>query len=401
MRAAAKKKITFKDIPVILSPSNEINFCLIPMITPSDKRENSAIKYPLPEDLSGKIIEDFYLEKLINVGSNGVLFKILDILDGNYYALKVMIPNEEVEEAYEDEIAAYNYLSTYPNCNKYIVCLYDHGFYRGSYYRRVNFSRFFKRKFKDYDVTHDKEMIPVSGEYFYLKLELMDTDFYNFISFIYSFNDEKKENWTIKHPDIVLYIISELIRALHALHSLDVAHLDIKSENILVKFVDSSPCEFLENPKPKNIMIKIGDLGLTCTDKKHRKYTNLFLCRPEGTPGTAAPEINRKSHQDPIPFITLKSAQQADIWSMGITIGEFLFPPNIFKLPVAAEIYNKNENEYEFILAYNKFIEGEDAIEFKSGNEKIDRDITELIYAMLNYYPKDRPSTEEILEMWF
>jgi len=145
----------------------------------------------------------------------------------------------------------------------------------------------------------------------------------------------------------------------------------------------------------------LGDLGFTCTDKKHRERANLSLCRPAGTPATSAPEIIRKSHQDPPPFITLKSAQRADIWSMGITIGEFLFPQSIFKLPTAAEKYDEDEDEYKFIQGFNEFVDGEDKVNFQSGNEEIDRDVTELIYTMLNYHPNERYTAEEILELWF
>ena len=386
------KKNRFRNLPVILAPSIKPKFCLIPVILPSRKRISSGIKYPLPEDLSGKIIDDLYLEKLIGIGSNGVLFQALDVIDGNTYAIKVMIPSKEVRKTFDDEIAAYQYISYYPNCNEYIVCIYDDGIYSGTYHRKITFSREFKRKFRRHGVTKDKEITPVSGEYLYLKMEFMDMDLFTFTNYI----DEQDQNWKKEHPEVMMYIILELLRALEALHSLKVAHLDIKLENILIKIVGKeTPCAFFENPSPENIQVKLGDLGFTCTDKKYRSTSNMALCRPQGTPATTAPEIIQKYHEASSKYLSLEEAQKADIWSMGITIGEFLFSMSSFKIPEAAEAYREDGDKDKFIDAFNEFIKGEDVLIFDFNNEVM----TDVFYEMLNYYPEDRPSISEILEV--
>ena len=401
---AMKRKIKFTHLPVILASTSRIRFCLLPVIKPSRKRTSEDIENPLPEDLSGKILDDLYLEQLIAVGSNGVLFRGLDIMDGNVYAVKIMIPGAKAKRAYLDEIASFDHLSRYPNCNEYIVCLYGHGEYTGSNSRRIRFTKDFRRRFKKYSTAKNKKMTPVSDDYLYLKMELMDMDLFSLVHFIQQEDAKKNDgiSWVEEHPDIVKVLMLELLLALNALHSLGVAHLDIKLENILVKFAKNrTACDFYEHPNPKDIQLRIGDLGYTCTDKKNRKSmeSNLSLCRPKGTPETAAPEIIRKIFPKRKPYLSLEDAQKADIWSMGITFGEMLFDPHIFKLPQDAKDYFDSEDEDKFIHMFNNFVHGKDQVEYVSGEPETDEIITGLFYEMLNYYPKERPNIKQAIEM--
>jgi len=351
-------------------------------------------------------MDRLYLRRLIAAGANGVLFQGLDIMDGNPYAVKIMIPKAQTRQEFRNEIAAFDHLSRYPNCNKYIVCLYGNGRYKGS--RKKVFSKEFRQHFKQYSVTKNKRMTPVSGDYLYLKMEMMDMDLFSLVDFILAKDSDENYDipWIERHPDIVKHLLYELLQALNILHSLGVAHLDIKLENILVKFAKhTNACEFYENPQPEVIQLKIGDLGFTCTDRKHRTekdhLSKLSLCKPQGTPETTAPEIIGKSIEDPESFLSIEEAQKADIWSMGITFGEILFEPDVFKIPQAAEEYWENGDLDTFITTFNSFIEGEDQVEYESGDVRTDNVVTDVFYDMLTYDPEDRSTVKEAINMLF
>jgi serine/threonine protein kinase len=98
-----------------------------------------------------------------------------------------------------------------------------------------------------------------------------------------------------------MMLVNQLVNAIAHLHSLRIAHLDLKPDNILV-FVD-------EIGVPR---IKIIDFGLASFFKDFKE-------EPKGTPYWMAPEVARGDYD-----------QKADIWSLGKIIAWMFTGKNIF-----------------------------------------------------------------------
>mmetsp|Transcript_11164 Transcript_11164/g.26867 ORF Transcript_11164/g.26867 Transcript_11164/m.26867 type:complete len:729 (+) Transcript_11164:171-2357(+) len=93
-----------------------------------------------------------------------------------------------------------------------------------------------------------------------------------------------------------------LLEAVHLIHSKDIAHRDLKPQNILLK------------SKESNADIKLADFGFAC-----RVHTPQSLTTRCGTPTYVAPEILKNIPYD----------QSADMWSVGVILYVLLvgYPP--------------------------------------------------------------------------
>jgi serine/threonine protein kinase len=99
----------------------------------------------------------------------------------------------------------------------------------------------------------------------------------------------------------VQFIFSKLIKDLYSLHKKNIAHGDIKPENILIK---------ADGNKVEEVMFI--DYGGSCMTK---------LCKAGGTILYASPEVLTKLPGGPI---TLDSYKKADVFSLGIVLFELL-----------------------------------------------------------------------------
>lgn len=86
--------------------------------------------------------------------------------------------------------------------------------------------------------------------------------------------------------EVINFVFAPICRALKFIHSLNIAHLDLKPDNILLT---------------KDLIPKIADFGLSVNIEYEMKANFLF-----GTPGYIAPEICRG----------LKYDGKADVWSL-------------------------------------------------------------------------------------
>ena len=117
---------------------------------------------------------------------------------------------------------------------------------------------------------------------------------------------------------IFKYIFKQIFSAMNYLHKKNMAHRDIKLENILMK---------------KNYEIKIIDFGFGMYNPENKLQN--FFC---GTPNYLPPEIAEKK-----PYV----GQYADLWSLGVLVYKFYCADFPFK--------GKNEKELYQAIKIGKF----------------------------------------------
>lgn len=401
-------KLIYDKIPVIKIEAEDI--CFEPR---SLKKYRSALEegYDLKEDIRGKMLGNLYLEQIISVsGSYGIVVKAYDVIDKKYYAVKLIRPKPENEESeyYEkvlvSEVEAFNVLSRYPNCEKNITCLYKEGVIKES--KKIS-KKVLKAIREDPNIP-DKDIQPVKEEYVYLQMELMSGDL---TDFIYGMIDYQGDNWGKKYPEIVKKIILSIMKGLDVIHDAGLAHMDLKPDNILVKFGGSvssiernvEACDFYKNPKASNLTVKIGDLGFICSGKRGRG--GIQNCWTLGTPTHVSPEIIASSNEDKF---SLPLARKSDIWSLGIILGELLFPRKyIEKLTRANGVFwkkvrdkdggNFDKNFERFLRSYKTFLSK--LPKYRSGNEEFDKDMTIIFHRMINIDPNKRDGIKDLIVM--
>jgi len=96
----------------------------------------------------------------------------------------------------------------------------------------------------------------------------------------------------------VCIIMKQLLSAVCFIHSNEILHGDIKTENILIESFDIS------TPNKPNITIKLGDFGTSSKIKKEEKLKEKI-----GSPYFIAPEVLRKNYNE-----------KCDLWSCGVVM---------------------------------------------------------------------------------
>ena len=175
-----------------------------------------------------------------------------------------------------------------------------------------------------------------------------------------SLSDYYKKNW--KSEDLskqkektYKIILRQIFEAINYLHKNNIAHLDIKLDNILIN---------------KNLEIKLIDFGFGIYDQK-KELNNFF----GGTPSYMSPEIVLKR-----PYISILS----DIWSLGVLVFKLFCNEYPFKGMTEKDLYNCIKKGKYRIKCF------------------VNYDVKKIINSMLILDPNKRSSCEILLKnLWF
>ena len=266
------------------------------------------------DELLEKIRDKKNLE-FINRGTFGEVYKLE--YKGELYAIK-KISKENID--YNENISLRPYL-------KNALLLEINFLVKMSQYKNsVHFYRYYEEK-----------------EDYYLVFEYCDTDLKRLI-----YERFKNQNKRFSSKEI-LYIMEGLNQPLKFLIKNDNIHRDIKPDNILIKYNDSSKTTFVP---------KIADYGLA------KKLKNGMATTCLGTPGYMAPEI----------ILNKPYNNKSDLFSIGVMIYKLYFYYSPF--PSLSE----NPSEEEIIKVYCR----------KKEKDCEDKVLDDLINRLLEYDPKKR-----------
>lgn len=263
--------------------------------------------------------ERFILKQKLGQGNFGEVYLALDTAQGKLVALKLYIPSGFND--YKQEKVAYSILSETPNCDPYVVCMYDSGIFKSNYF---------------------------------ISQELMSGSVVDFTG-----EEGKEIEYKIKNPLSLLLMFLQMAEGLRHIHESGMAHLDIKPQNILYKTYFSPLLvneAFFNDPDNirYSVCFKFGDPGFACTTRgeKFRKHkildkegliefpscgggenyrksgdvpslSNVNLCRITGTPLFMAPEFYSIFYDENTIEIgqdkKIEFYQANDVWSLGST----------------------------------------------------------------------------------
>jgi len=224
------------------------------------------------DPLLGKMVGRYYLDEQLGSGAFGSVYKCMDVLSREMLAIKLLYVDEVNMKAVGYEVASHKILSTYPDCNEYVLCMRDHGIYthrtvksqieeiekvqksgktiesqlreleeaeatgRGQRSKLIRETQ--KAKLQKIIESRLEEVLekkdelgmwsaePAKGNYFFIVTELMGGDLDNIIDLIHKKGVEF-------HVTSVNFIIEKLIMGLKYIHDRGLAHMDIKPPNIL------------------------------------------------------------------------------------------------------------------------------------------------------------------------
>lgn len=166
------------------------------------------------------------------------------------------------------------------------------------------------------------------------------------------------------------FICKQIFDALFELHSQDVAHMDIKPSNIMLK---------------KGI-VKLIDFGLA---------TNLILNHKfRGTLKYVAPEVLNSSNSN------LYDTFMADIWSLGLTLLKFVYNLDISDITnFDTKIYIKGDKNTQLSYYMNGNIT--DLYDILHISSNIEYKFLDILTSMLNINPSDRPTIYDLISSDF
>lgn len=147
-----------------------------------------------------------------------------------------------------------------------------------------------------------------------------------------SFVDYLKQHFKFD-SNIILPICAQLLSALHLCHSRNIAHRDIKPDNILIDHHGRA---------------KLADFGLSTEYEKGHLMSKIVGSRPY-----MAPEIMQKKAYDPF---------KADIWALGVTFYQMALgrlpwsTSNLMKMQAAINVGMINFPNDFFSIPFSKVI---------------------------------------------
>ena len=168
----------------------------------------------------------------------------------------------------------------------------------------------------------------------------------------------------------------QIVSGIHAMHSENIIHRDIKAENILVH----------RNPQSGTSTLKICDFGLALQDPG---YIDPIL----GTPFFMGPEILRTTvmrRKNPGQQVNY-DGKAADIWAVGCILYEMIFSKMPFEnVQLAPQSIDLCLMTMLSKLKSNDF--------FGKPRDGMTDGLRQLIKDLLNGKPEARPTTDQILE---
>ena len=172
--------------------------------------------------------------------------------------------------------------------------------------------------------------------------------------------------------DIVQHLMKQIIDGLYYLHSRKIIHRDLKLDNIMINFDSEADKESLNMMKARVKIIDFGFAIKLTADKNDLTYSAV------GSPINMDPIILNKfsKRKDP----NLGYDEKADIWSIGTVCYELLIGKAVFNATTMNDLVDKVENGSYSIP------------------KSVSREVVSFLNGMLQYDPKNRLSSEQLLK---
>ncbi|KAI9469078.1 MAG: kinase-like domain-containing protein [Benjaminiella poitrasii] len=282
------------------------------------------------DPLIGQQVGQYRLKELLGTGGFARVYFAENELDNKVVAIKVMDKERTLSDSY----------------------------FRASVFREYSLLNMIK-----HERIARLETIVETDEYFCLALEYVQGgDLLDFV------NRNLDDNGSYIYERIVKRFICELIDVVSWLHDRNIAHRDIKLENILISFDEEN------NPH-----IKLTDFGLACVvDPK-----NPLLYNRCGSIEYVSPEM----YQSENGF----DGRACDVWSIGVIMYGLL----VGRLP-----FNYRPAEGDTLT---RFMYRVSCATIRWPKDKhVDEETKKVIHSMLERVPENRPALSEIVKLsWF